>query len=259
MVVFGHQFYQTSMTAYQLEMYISFKKWVILILFDMLYSVDIFFWIGGFFLGFVIVETKKQQSIRKSPFLATLLIVVHRVLRIWPCYILVILLNINICRYLGGGPRWYQAEGIFRCTTWWRSLLFYSTLMADSDCMQWGWYLSVDLELFLACLVPLLIYIMFKPLAGKLLILAMLAGTQAYGIWLCLEREYLINYNNSSSETFQVDYYIKPWTRAPPYLVGLLLGLYYREYKNNIKSESNPSSLRSLNLYGKSKVGRIII
>ena len=37
-----------------------------MILFDCLYSVDVFFWIGGFFLSFVMIESKKAALIKKQ-------------------------------------------------------------------------------------------------------------------------------------------------------------------------------------------------
>ena len=33
-----------------------------------------------------------------------------------------------------------------------------------------------------------------------------------------------------SQESIMKDYYYKPWTRCPPYFLGLILGMFYVEY-----------------------------
>jgi peptidoglycan/LPS O-acetylase OafA/YrhL len=74
---------------------------------DMLYSVDMFFWIGGFFLGFVACEVKKIAQIKKGGIGAIFIMITHRILRIWPCYLITILILWKIFPYLGDGPRWF--------------------------------------------------------------------------------------------------------------------------------------------------------
>lgn len=59
MVVFGHEYGIIAGATYKLEMARRFLDWLIVFLCDMLYSVDIFFWLGGFFVGFVLFEHKK--------------------------------------------------------------------------------------------------------------------------------------------------------------------------------------------------------
>lgn len=35
------------------------------------------------------------------------MIILHRLLRIWPCYILAIMINTYIGPHMGSGPRWF--------------------------------------------------------------------------------------------------------------------------------------------------------
>ena len=50
------------------------------------------------------------------------------------------------------------------------------------------------------------------------------------------------NYN------FMDSFYIKPWMRCPPYLLGLLFGIYYREYYNEKKKGTNECLFSKLKL-----------
>lgn len=48
---------------------------------------------------------------------------------------------------------------------------------------------------------------------------------------------------NMTSPTFMTKYYLKPWCRGPPYFIGLLFGIMYREFKNNKKNPEFKSAL----------------
>jgi peptidoglycan/LPS O-acetylase OafA/YrhL len=79
-----------------------FKKPFTLIIEAGLLSVDVFFFMGGFFLAFVFLR-EKNKSWLKYPFA-----ILQRVLRIWPCYIITILIYYSVFMHLGSGPRWIQ-------------------------------------------------------------------------------------------------------------------------------------------------------
>ena len=46
-----------------------------------------------------------------------------------------------------------------------------------------------------------------------------------------------------NNEAFFEEMYFVPWARAGPYLVGVLVGMYYWEYKSSIRE---PTLLREL-------------
>jgi peptidoglycan/LPS O-acetylase OafA/YrhL len=83
-----------------------FDKWRVVFLYDMMYAVDVFFWLGGFFLGYVMCEERKAKAMGKNP-ASVFLAILHRLLRIWPCYLLCIAVNSYIIPYIGSGPRWF--------------------------------------------------------------------------------------------------------------------------------------------------------
>jgi len=62
---------------------------------------------GGFFLAFVIVDDVKMKGLRKNPVLGLIFSIIHRLWRIWPCYILCIGIYMYISSHLGDGPLWH--------------------------------------------------------------------------------------------------------------------------------------------------------
>ena len=83
-------------------------------------------------------------------------------------------------------------------------------------------------------------------------------GLSLLGLGLCIKNNWLafpfsLNYGNYFQE-----FYVKPWTRASPYLWGFFIGIYYREYFNekllnansNTLIEAKPSSPSTLSYQG---------
>jgi hypothetical protein len=67
------------------------------------FAVDTFFWIGGFLITLGMLEQlKKVKNFVKFYFGAIL----HRFIRIWPTYMIAILIFWKIAPYLGNGPIW---------------------------------------------------------------------------------------------------------------------------------------------------------
>lgn len=67
----------------------------------------------------------------KNP-LSLFIAILHRLLRIWPCYILCIAINSYIIPFLGSGPRWFLNEGSTACTAGsWKNILFIDNFFED--------------------------------------------------------------------------------------------------------------------------------
>jgi peptidoglycan/LPS O-acetylase OafA/YrhL len=67
------------------------------------FAVDTFFWIGGFLVTIGLLENMKKM-VKFIPFYFSC--IVHRLIRIWPTYILAILIFWKIAPYLSNGPIW---------------------------------------------------------------------------------------------------------------------------------------------------------
>lgn len=67
------------------------------------FAVDVFFWIGGFLVTMGMLEQMKKR-IKFIPFYFGCL--VHRFIRIWPTYIVAILIFWKVAPFFGDGPVW---------------------------------------------------------------------------------------------------------------------------------------------------------
>jgi peptidoglycan/LPS O-acetylase OafA/YrhL len=65
-------------------------------------AVDVFFFIGGFLVAYSFMR-EKSKSLIKYP-----MAVVHRLLRFWPSYIMVIMIYYAIYVHTGDGPLWRE-------------------------------------------------------------------------------------------------------------------------------------------------------
>ncbi|CAK83761.1 unnamed protein product (macronuclear) [Paramecium tetraurelia] len=233
MVIFGHQFLDLAKSSFQYEMLAQLKSWLCLNLVNMLYSVDMFFWLGGFFSGFMLIEKNKMKLVKKNG-LSIFGFLLHRILRIWPCYAIAILISSQLVPYMGDGPRWFMALDRFECATGWRNLIFIDNLFYDTQyCFPWGWYLSTDMQLFTSCLIPVFLYAKLNSRAAKIVIISLLVITQTIGTVMSFVNEYLLPPFALTQPKMHQNYYTKPFTRGPPYYLGFLLGVLYRELKEN--------------------------
>ncbi|CAD8052163.1 unnamed protein product [Paramecium primaurelia] len=237
MVAYGHVNEMTATTTYINEVNLQYKSWVIIILYDMMYAVDIFFWVGGFFLGYVMCEERKAQTLHQKP-QSIILSITHRLMRIWPCYLLCIAINSYIIPYLGSGPRWFLQERATQCPGGaWKNALFIDNFYEDwLICFGWGWYLTCDFQLFLTCLIPIIIYCYDYKLFSKILIILMIIGTLGWAYYLTLHYDFLIPGRNTYNPDYYYKFYVSSYARAPPYFLGLLIGILYREFKQSKKS-----------------------
>lgn len=67
------------------------------------FAVDTFFWIGGFLVTIGLLDQVKKS---KNFFKFYAGCILHRLIRIWPTYILAILFFWKVAPYLGNGPIW---------------------------------------------------------------------------------------------------------------------------------------------------------
>lgn len=128
----------------------------------------------------------KTKSLAKYP-----LAVLHRVLRIWPCYIITMLIYYTVFMHLGSGPRWSQNEPIVEmCSDMWRSMLFVDNFVnnGDTQCLPWGWYLQVDFQVFLVCLFLLLLY-SYNKKASLFAGLALIVSSMVFNIIFTQQHE----------------------------------------------------------------------
>ena len=85
----------------------------------------------------------------------------HRVLRIWPAYILTMMFFYSVFMKTGSGPFWANNEkGSSVCSSMWKEVLFISNFVSDNEhaCLGQGWYLQIDFQLFIVGLALLFLH-----------------------------------------------------------------------------------------------------
>lgn len=118
-------------------------------------------------------------------------------------------------------------------------------------CMQWGWYLQNDMQLFIFCMVILAIYSKSR-FGAFLTIFFSCAANFAYVMAETYENseKWMTHISDAAnSARYQLNIYFKPWGRCPPYLYGLLLGILYHEmlaYESKMKTASKKMDEQSL-------------
>lgn len=196
-----------------------------------LFAVDTFFFVGGFLVAYVFLRERSNSNL-KYP-----LAILNRYLRFFPSYFLTILIYYTIFPHMGSGPLWRSGDAtVAFCDNMWRPLLFVDNLVngGNTQCMGWGWYLQNDMQMFVYSIFLLLIYSKSRFWGYMSIVLSMTASF-AYTMQVTFDQGFH-NATHITDMTNWGDYmsllYYKPWSRCPPYLYGLFLGLLYMEFTN---------------------------
>ena len=198
------------------------------------FSVDSFFFLSGVLVAYL---TLREMQRKKGRF-PVLTYYLHRYLRLTMVYAFLLFFWWTLTVHLGNGPTWRasQGEGSVQqenCQKyWWTNLLYINNLYPwtlTEECMGWTWYLSNDMQFFvLAPIIIIPLYFFFPVglvIAGILLAATFVANGAIAGV-----KELGANEFQSGDPRISNDIYIKPYTRAAPYIVGLVLG--YVLFKN---------------------------
>lgn len=160
----------------------------------------------------------------------------HRYIRMLPLMMAIIGLSTSLLRYMGAGPGWDNSTVMFdkwcRKNWWLNGLFLHNFINRENMCLSHTWYSAVDMQLFLVG--QLLMLVLFRSRkCGLILMLGLLFVTQLVtGILTILYHLPAVPLLAGSSEaTMNLYYgyiYIKPYCRASPYLVGMLLAYLMR-------------------------------
>jgi len=237
-VVYGHSFlFGTTYIDNLTDVQDLIKDWWLLVLYAALYSVDVFFYMSGFLFAYIGVG--KLKKLKATP-LNYIGLCIHRLLRFWPTYAVALIFFWKVLPYLGEGPVWFQMTyytNLCQGTIWQNFLLLDDMLVDGADyCFGWGWYLSNDFQMFLITPFFLWLYIR-KRRVGKLAMVAVICGSwvlalivgDALGITAALPTG-----GGITNKRGFADYYIKPYIRLPPYFIGILVALMYKEFREEV-------------------------
>ncbi|KAL6045273.1 Nose resistant to fluoxetine protein 6 [Balamuthia mandrillaris] len=225
------------------------------------FSVDTFFFVSGFLLGFLCLQ-EINRSRTKSMNWA--LFYFHRVWRLSPVYFFLLFVYWKLMPFMGEGPQWVRGEGGDpNCEeTWWANLLYiqnlYPAKFGDS-CMGWTWYLANDMQFYV--LSPLVLFPFYRWVVrlrsgrafrfGQFVSWSLLA---AIFITSLLVNGMLTTHDESPVYLFGTnqtyfELYAKPWIRVMPYVIGLALAFLMSETSILHKARPHPLVASLLQLF----------
>jgi peptidoglycan/LPS O-acetylase OafA/YrhL len=229
----------------------AFSQWSFQVVPSSEFAVDTFLVMGGFLAALYMILFSRKQNPARLTVLQVAAFIAHRIGRLVPTLAAVLAFFMFIFPLLSSGPFWmFSSTTASNCNAyWWANLMFVNNLVPavsnfTSECMGWTFYLALDMQLFLT--VPLLIFTYLAlPVAGVVL--------TALHILVCLISAGVLvtKYNMTSLISFGLpidfayndNYYSKPWTRAPPYYVGVLVAFAWDQIRLARKRQTAASQM----------------
>jgi peptidoglycan/LPS O-acetylase OafA/YrhL len=190
------------------------------------FSVDMFFYLSGFFLCFVLLSAKSIK--------VNYLLIIHRIIRLIPALLFSLAMFYCILPLFGGGPifYYYMKNVIGRCSDiWWMIYTFtynYRT-KSDESCLSWNWYLSLDMQFFLIS-IPFIYVLAKRPKIGTYLFLALLSISYTVTIIVSSQLEIFSPIIRMTLDHSRF-YYETPYGRIQPYFIGILTAYFYIQSK----------------------------
>ncbi|KAK4876118.1 hypothetical protein RN001_012540 [Aquatica leii] len=182
-------------------------------------AVDTFLLLTGLTLSYVFLSSANTFKFN------LLVFYLHRFLRLTPALGAVVLTYIGLLKYLSSGPYWpsISVQESEICKKQWWKTIFYINIYDNNICLSQTWYLAVDTQLYIISPI-ILLGLQKKPkiaiyLVGFLTICVM-------GISFAISWIYNMDSNFIFSTNFEyaTRFYTKTYTRAAPWLIGVIVG-----------------------------------
>ena len=183
------------------------------------FAVDSFFWLSGLLATRALVKYAQGRGWKWIP-----QSYLFRYLRLTPLYFFVLLFWWKALRVVGLGPLWLNQRGGYRrCKRyWWTNMLYVNNLVPfkntfNEQCFGQAWYLGNDMQFFI--ILPLFVVAYtFKRRAGYASLFVGFWASIIYSLWAAGHFGFSAGIGAPPDQ--QTYYYVRPWTRIPPYLVG---------------------------------------
>ena len=201
------------------------------------FSVDSFFFMSGVLSAYLTLN-QMQKKEGRFPVVTYYL---HRYIRLTMVYAFVLFFWWTLNVHLRNGPMWRarfgeDSEMQKNCQKyWWTNLLyinnFYPRKLFD-ECMIWSWYLSNDMQFFVLAPIIIIPLYFFFPLGLIISGILLVATFVANGAISAVEELDTSPVQEHTSDKI----YTKPYTRAAPYIIGLIIGcVFFKNIKIKIR------------------------
>ena len=168
-------------------------------------------------------------------------------------YTFSILVPLYIIPYLYDGGNYISAKNIGEgCKeNWIYNLLYVNNFVKDKFCIGWTWYIANDFQMYLLIPIFVLIY-RWKAIAGVITVVLLICTSAGVQIQQFMKYHILANI---SSENYNDKYYIKPYCRINPFLIGVLMAWMYISHKQAKKESSSEGNEEEV--YKKTLVNKV--
>ena len=214
-------------------------------------SVDSFFFIGATLLAYITLKELDKKKVSNAKFWT--MYYVHRYIRLTGVYSVAILFCATLLKFFATGP---QAHALWETDintcreAWWTNLLYINNLNYFWDeepaaCIGQAWYLANDMQFFVVS--PLIIFPLWKwPRIGLVVGGAFVAVSTAIPMILAGMHDYPFSMSCCESDyetamNYFFKFYIVPWARFQPYILGLLFGYFLHKLRDIQKLKINPA------------------
>ncbi|XP_019874197.2 nose resistant to fluoxetine protein 6 [Aethina tumida] len=184
-------------------------------------AVDTFFVISGLLVVYLYLKT-----FEKTGKMSLMMFYIHRILRLTPSLIMVIILSTFILRPTGSGPFYNLVLNMIETSckdNWWVTLIYLQNYIHPKEmCIAHSWYLAVDTQLYF--LAPILIIGLIrwpkKTLVTSVIILLLSCIFSFTFTWT---NNYVAAFFNMNSDIMK-DIYTPTHVRCTPWIVGAIFG-----------------------------------
>lgn len=201
------------------------------------YAVDSFFWVSGFLQGYFMTLYFVSSS---SPRFFQILF--HRFIRILPLYMFVLLLSWTLAKYIGSGPKWYNADLLMHgdCSEYfWTYPLFINNFVLPSgknNCLIGSWYLPNDMQFYIISIPIIYLYVKHSRIFGWGLFTVLILFSIVANGTISYDEHFEVNIFTQNNTQYMQDLYYKPYCRVAPYCIGVLGGFIFYSYQTSHNS-----------------------
>jgi peptidoglycan/LPS O-acetylase OafA/YrhL len=257
-VILGHSYYVPVYYGLKNTIAVPFfikSYWTASFIMAALYAVDAFFYLSAF-MFYLSIQKYFGKSIPKVKLVFMALF--NRYIRLLPMYVFVIFGVTYLIPILGSGPLYETAYKVNEpCTRyWWHNLLYINNIYDYSGgfaCTGHSWYLANDMQFFILSIL-LFILLNNQKVIRNLIVAAVFIFSLAFQLYQAIEHKYNFldfNHEDLSDQDFFGKFYIQPWARITPYIMGLYFCELYLESPlhkgDKDKPDDKVSFLRKIN------------
>jgi len=131
---------------------------------------------------------------------------------------------------------------------WWKNILYINNFMWDKTvCMNHSWYLALDMQFFI--ISPCIIWVMWKfPKVGGFVAGLLTLAATVIPFTLSWINDYppsplFDTRSEGLASDYMENFYLVPWTRFQPYIIGLILGYFLYNLRNQNKTKLDFSAV----------------